>query len=131
MGRRIQLPGGGGQDMAPQGDADDVMANLEANVQIRDRSQLPQRVKVITPAVIRKIVHGIVDQFAGGADANQLAQLAADQTQLQLRLQQTQDKLAKYQTQYQQLHQAYQTAQQMVAEAQAGQGGGEMSAQIE
>lgn len=108
--RKIKLPplGGGAGPVAP-GRAtgpvqnDEVGDAIDRSAKVLNRNQLPDRVKVITPQVIRNIVHSIVDQFEGGADAEQLAQLATEQTQLQLKLQQAQGKLQGAQEHIEQL----------------------------
>lgn len=115
--RKIKLPGGadqsisGRQPAAPQrGPApaarpaagpgpsgpptDDVgraIQNLERSAQVRSKHDLPDRVKVITPDVIKGIVHSIVDKFVtDGVTADELATLTAENTQMQLRMQQMQ-----------------------------------------
>ncbi|MCF6228205.1 MAG: hypothetical protein L3J82_06000, partial [Planctomycetes bacterium] len=103
-------------------DVDGAMAALDANVQVRDRSQLPSKVRVITPAVIQGIVHSIIEQFGGeAADAEQVAQLVASQTQMQMKLQQTQDKLENYTENYKKLYEAYQQSQELMQQSQSGQ----------
>ncbi|HRJ76982.1 MAG TPA: hypothetical protein PLF37_00565 [Planctomycetota bacterium] len=106
--RKIKLPGASGQSsmsgarpqprpaQAPQGAAptDDVgraIENLERSAQVRSKHDLPDRVKVITPDVIKGIVHSIVDKFVtDGVTADELATLTAENTQMQLRMQQMQ-----------------------------------------
>lgn len=115
--RKIRLPGGadqsisGRQQPAPQrGPApagrpapgpsgpptDDVgraIQNLERSAQVRSKHELPDRVKVITPEVIKGIVHSIVDKFVtDGVTADELATLTAENTQMQLRMQQMQNR---------------------------------------
>ncbi|MCC6574165.1 MAG: hypothetical protein IT462_10280 [Planctomycetes bacterium] len=116
----------------PIRDDDDVgqaMSNLDRNAQVRSRSELPDRVKVITPAVIQGIVHSIVDKFAGGVSAEQLTQLAAEQTQLQLKLQQAQGKVQTLQDQIYQLQAHNEDMRMQLENASAGAANADESAQ--
>jgi len=112
--RKIRLPGGSDQSLSGRGPAvpqrgpapraaapspsgpptDDVgraVQNLERSAQVRSKHDLPDRVKVITPDVIKGIVHSIIDKYVtDGVTADELAQLTADNTQMQLKMQQIQ-----------------------------------------
>ncbi|CAG0950803.1 hypothetical protein PLCT2_00183 [Planctomycetaceae bacterium] len=112
--RKIRLPGGSDQSLSGRGPAvpqrgpaprapapapsgpptDDVgraVQNLERSAQVRSKHDLPDRVKVITPDVIKGIVHSIIDKYVtDGVTADELAQLTADNTQMQLKMQQVQ-----------------------------------------
>ncbi|MCA8945939.1 MAG: hypothetical protein KDB29_06915, partial [Planctomycetes bacterium] len=137
--RSIKLPGGG---MSPQQPpqrqqrpagpppSDDVgraMADLDASAQIRDRSQLPSKVKVITPQVIMNIVQGVTDKFGmdAGIDREEFNQLVMQQTQMEMRLAQAHDKVETYKGEYKKVYDAYQQAQQLLQQAQAGNAGNE------
>jgi hypothetical protein len=112
--RKIRLPGGSDQSLSGRGPCraaarprtpcsgaspsgpptDDVgraVQNLERSAQVRSKHDLPDRVKVITPDVIKGIVHSIIDKYVtDGVTADELAQLTADNTQMQLKMQQVQ-----------------------------------------
>jgi chromosome segregation ATPase len=86
--QRQQGPGPSGP---PTDDVGRAVQNLERSAQVRSKHDLPDRVKVITPDVIKGIVHSIIDKYVtDGVTADELAQLTADNTQMQLRLQQVQ-----------------------------------------
>lgn len=137
--RSIRLPGGGGQQQQPQQrqqrpagppPSDDVgraMADLDASAQIRDRSQLPSKVKVITPQVIMNIVQAVTDKFGmdAGIDREEFNHLVMQQTQMEMRLQQAQDKVETYKGEYKKVYDAYQQAQELLQQAQAGNAGNE------
>jgi len=149
--RSIKLPGGGQPQRAPQpqpqrqapqrapaqapnSDVGRAMADLDASAQIRDRSQLPSKVKVITPQVIMNIVQSVTDKFGmdAGIDREEFNQLVMQQTQNEMRLQQAQEKLTNYQAEYKKLYEAYQNQQALLTQAQSGQAGAEQyQAQID
>jgi chromosome segregation ATPase len=141
--RSIKLPGGGqpqrppqpqrptqqqrGPAAAPNSDVGRAMADLDASAQIRDRSQLPNKVKVITPQVIMNIVQGITSKIGmdGAIDRDEFNQLVMAQTQNEMRLQQSQEKINNYQAEYKKLYEAFQNQQMLVQQAQKGQAGAE------
>lgn len=137
--RSIKLPGGG-QPARPQQQparrpagpppTDDVgraMADLDASAQIRDRSQLPSKVKVITPQVIMNIVQSVTDKFGmdAGIDREEFNQLIMQQTQMEMRLQQANEKVENYKAEYKKVYDAFTNAQNLLKQAQAGQAGNE------
>ena len=103
------------------------MADLDASAQIRDRSQLPSKVKVITPQVIMNIVQSVTDKFGmdSGIDREEFNQLVMQQTQMEMRLQQAQDKVENYKAEYKKVYDAYTNAQELLKQAQTGQAGNE------
>jgi chromosome segregation ATPase len=139
--RSIKLPGGGqpqrppqpqrptqnqrGPAAAPNSDVGRAMADLDASAQIRDRSQLPSKVKVITPQVIMNIVQGITSKIGmdGAIDRDEFNELVMAQTQNEMRLQQANEKLVNYQAEYKKLYEAFQNQQNLLHEAQSGHAG--------
>ncbi len=143
--RKIVLPGGGKTQQhqrpqqqpprqagpAPSSDLGRAMADLDANAQIRDRSQLPSKVKVITPAVIMGIVQSVTEKFGMDAsiDREEFNQMIMQQTQMEMRLQQATEKVEQYKGEYKKVYDALQQSRQMLQQAQAGQAGIEQYAQ--
>ncbi|MBK9975034.1 MAG: hypothetical protein IPP14_09715 [Planctomycetes bacterium] len=132
--RSIRLPGGQPapaqrpqqQRPAPQrgpaqSGGDDMMQALDANAEVRDRSQLPSKVKVITPQVILNLVHSITDRFGDSVDRTELDTLVVENTQMRMQLQQSSDRLEQYKGEYKKIYDRFVQAQQMVQQAQAGQ----------
>jgi chromosome segregation ATPase len=116
-----------GPAAAPNSDVGRAMADLDASAQIRDRSQLPNKVKVITPQVIMNIVQSVTSKMSmdGGIDREEFNELVMAQTQNEMRIQQAQDKLNNYQAEYKKLYEAYQNQQTLLQQAQHGQAGAE------
>lgn len=101
-----------------------AMADLSASAEIRDRNQLPSKVKVITPQVILNIVQGVTDRMGIEVDRDEFNQLVMQQTQSEMRLQQTQEKLEHYKEEYKKVYEAWQQTRELLQQAQVGEAGG-------
>lgn len=106
-----------------------AMADLSASAEIRDRNQLPSRVKVITPQVILNIVQGVTDRMGMEVDRDEFNNLVMQQTQMEMRMQQTQDKLEQYKAEYKKVYDAWQQTRELLQQAQSGEAGAQDFAQ--
>jgi chromosome segregation ATPase len=101
-----------------------AVQDLAAHAKVRSRDQLPKKVKVITPQVIANIVQdvtqNITQRFGEQVNADEFNQLVAEQTEMQMVLQQTQERLAQYQTEYKKLYEAYQKAAAIADQLKSG-----------
>jgi chromosome segregation ATPase len=122
--RSIRLSEGRSDAQQPGGDSDDdVNRALQHGAKVRDRDQLPSKVKVITTQAILDIVKSITGKMELAGDRDEVNQLVLEQTQMQVRMQQLQVKLDEYKGEYKKLYEAYKQSKDLVKQAQDGNAG--------
>jgi chromosome segregation ATPase len=107
----------------PDDDVGRALADISANAEIRNRDQLPSRVKVITPHVIMNIVTGITDKLGMEVDREEFNDLVMQQTQMEMQLRQAQDKVEQYKGEYKKVYEAWQQTRETLQQAQSGDAG--------
>jgi chromosome segregation ATPase len=123
--RSIRLSAGAKKPpgLPPGDDVGRALADISANAEIRDRDQLPSRVKVITPQVIMNIVTGITDKLGMEVDREEFNDLVMQQTQMEMQLRQAQDKVEQYKGEYKKVYEAWQQTRETLQQAQSGNAG--------
>ncbi len=107
----------------PEDDVGRALADISASAEVRNRDQLPSRVKVITPQVIMNIVTGITDKLGMEVDREEFNDLVMQQTQMEMQLRQAQDKVEQYKGEYKKVYDAWQQSREMLQQAQSGNAG--------
>ncbi len=108
---------------APDDELGRAMADISASAEIRNRDQLPSKVKVITPQVIMNIVTGITDKLGMEVDREEFNQLVMQQTQMEMQLRQAQEKVEQYKSEYKKVYDAWQQTRETLQQAQSGDAG--------